>query len=339
MDTGKTYTLQDPEWETIKKQSISLTGSTVLTDGRATWTVRSLASARISFEIETRVQSEGTIYIQSQKITLVPESHFPTFTVISSDGSLTPKTVNADDEKGINVLFTSEDVPTTVDVEITDYVTDTSVLKLDSVPVHNKNLRLGSPTADIVLHKAGKYILKMTANGLSETTDLFIVPGTPKNLVTDIPSVILVGENRNIDLSITDTWGNVISPASWDATIHSSQPVIFSGSSEPVQDIAFSLSKKIQFRTPQEDSLTFTLEAKHNQETVTKSLSFVALSDVIVEPMITQSGAIRVGQELPVDFVMKTKSGAIIENWNRPLQIKTKGTRAVLSNDVVSFTG
>ena len=206
LDTGKIYTSKDTDWGTTQKQYISLTGSTVLTDGRASWTVRSLTSARISFEVETRIQSGSTIYIQSEKITLVPESHFPAFTLLSSDGSLTPKTINADDPNGINVLFTSENAPTSVDIEITNYLTDASILKLNSVPVQNKNLRLGSPAVDVILHKAGKYIMKMTANGISETTDLFIAPGAPKNLITDIPSVILVGENRTINLSITDTW-------------------------------------------------------------------------------------------------------------------------------------
>ncbi len=206
LDTGEIYTPKDANWETIKQQYISITGSEVLTDGRAAWTVRSLTSARISFEIQTRIESGNTIYIQSEKTTLIPESHFPAFTVISSDGSLTPKTVNADDTKGINILFTGDDAPATVDVEITDYLTDASILKLDSVPVLNKNLRLGSPTADAVLHKAGKYIIKMTANGLSETTDLFIVPGAAKNITSDIPPVLLVGESRGVNLSITDTW-------------------------------------------------------------------------------------------------------------------------------------
>jgi len=206
LDTGKTYTQKDTEWEALKKQYISLTGSAVLTDGKASWTVRSLTSFRISFEIETRIQSGGTVYIRSEAITLVPESHFPAFTVLSSDGSLTPKTVNADDAKGINVLFTSENVPSTVDVEITKYLTDARILKLNSIPVQNNNLRLGSPAADVVLHTAGKYSMKMTTNGLSETTDLFIAPGAPKNLITDIPPVLLVGENRTINLSVTDTW-------------------------------------------------------------------------------------------------------------------------------------
>lgn len=206
LDTGKVYTSKDADWEAIKKRSISLTGSAVLTDGRASWTVRSLTSARISFEVETRIQSGGTVYIQSETIALVPESRFPAFTVLSSDGSLTPKTINADDEKGINILFTSENAPTTVDVEISNYLTGVSILKLNAVPVQNNTLRIGSPAADVVLHKAGKYTMKMTANGLSEITDLFIAPGAPKNLITDIPSVLLVGENRTINLSVTDTW-------------------------------------------------------------------------------------------------------------------------------------
>jgi hypothetical protein len=142
LDTGKVYTSKDPDWEALKKQYISLTGSAVLTDGRATWTVRSLTSARISFEITTRIQSGGTVYMQSENITLVPESHFPAFTVISSDGSLTPNTINADDVQGINILFTSDTVPTTVDIEIADYLTDQNILKLNAVPVHNKNIRL-----------------------------------------------------------------------------------------------------------------------------------------------------------------------------------------------------
>lgn len=206
LDTGEIYTPSDANWDTIQKRYISLTGSEVFTDGRATWIVRSLSSARISFEIQTRVQSGNTIYIQSETITLIPESHFPAFTVLSSDGSLTPKTVNADDAAGINILFTSPDAPATVDVEIIDALTDASIVRLDSVPVHNKNLRLGSPTADVVLHKAGKYRIKMTANGLSETTDLFIAPGTPNRITSDIPPVLLVGEIRDIDLSLTDTW-------------------------------------------------------------------------------------------------------------------------------------
>jgi hypothetical protein len=72
--------------------------------------------------------------------------------------------------------------------------------------VQNKTLRLGSPIADTVLHKAGKYVIKMTANGLSQNTDIFIAPGDPNTLTTNIPSVLLVGENHALDISITDTW-------------------------------------------------------------------------------------------------------------------------------------
>lgn len=294
LDTGKTYTPQDTDWEAIKKQYISITGSPVLTDGRGTWTVRSLTSSRIAFEIQTRIQSGNTVYIQSEEITLVPESRFPAFTVLSSDGSLTPKTINADDTKGINILFTSENAPTTVDVEITDYLTDASLLKLNSVPVQNKTLRLGSTTADIILHKAGKYIMKMTANGLSENTDIFIAPGAPKNLTTNIPSVLLVGENHALDIAVTDAWGNSINPNSWNVTLHTSQPVIFSGSSKPSQDTEFSLSKKIRLRTTKEDLMTIDIVAKRNQDTINKRLTVTTLSDVLIEPTVTQSGIIKV---------------------------------------------
>jgi hypothetical protein len=46
----------------------------------------------------------------------------------------------------------------------------------------------------------------MTTNGTTETTEFFIAPGAPKNINSDIPPVLLVGENHTLDIAITDTW-------------------------------------------------------------------------------------------------------------------------------------
>jgi len=50
----------------------------------------------------------------------------------------------------------------------------------------------------------------------------------------------------------------------------------------------------LQFRTTKEENITFDIVVKHNQETINKSLSFVTLADVVIEPTITQSGIIKV---------------------------------------------
>ncbi|MEI6711931.1 MAG: hypothetical protein WCK88_07330 [bacterium] len=176
LDTGKMFTPDDPEWESIKKQYISIDGSPILRNGRAVWTIRSLTSTRMSFELETRIQSDSHVYIRSSTVTLSPESQFPQFTLVSSDGSLTPQTVRADDTKGINILFQSENAPSSVDVEVTDYISNKNVLSLHAVPVVQKALQLSSPAADAVLHTAGKYSVTLTSNGVSASTDLFITP-------------------------------------------------------------------------------------------------------------------------------------------------------------------
>jgi hypothetical protein len=206
LDTGKVYTRSDADWETIKKEHLSIAGSSVLRNGKAVWTIRSLKNESLSFEFETRVQSGDVVYVKSPLFTLSPESKFPSFTLLASSRSLTPKTVRADDSEGIRILFQSDNAPSSVDVDITDYVTNKNILSLRSVPVTQKTLKIGSPAANPVLHKAGKYIVTLRANGLSEKIDLFIVAGSPQKLITNIPKIVLAKEKYVANFSITDEW-------------------------------------------------------------------------------------------------------------------------------------
>ncbi len=176
LDTGKIYTSSDTDWESAKKQSLSVSGSDVLRNGKAVWKIQSLTNTRMLFEFETRIYSPTNIFVKSSPFTLSPESKFPLFTVLSSSGVLTPKTVRADDPRGITLLFSSDNAPNSVDVDIADYVTGKKILSLRSVPVVDKNLKMGSPAFDAVLHKAGKYTLTLTNKGVSKKTDLFIIP-------------------------------------------------------------------------------------------------------------------------------------------------------------------
>ena len=289
LDTGKVFVSTDLSWESIKKQSLSVAGSPVLRNGRVVWTIRSLTDTRMSFEFETRIQSKGSVYVKSAAFTLSPESKFPQFTLLSSDGALTPKTIRADDVQGVSMLFQSENVPTTVDVEITDFVTNKNVLSLRSVPVIQKTLKLGSPAIDPVLHRAGKYVITLTSNGVSDTTDLFVTAGAPKKLIANIPKILLVKEKYVTDFSITDTWGNAINTDSWTGTIHTSQPIIFGQNTEPTQDIALPLSRKFQFQPLKESTLTFDMIAKNNQQNIEQSITVSALEDIQIESNITQT--------------------------------------------------
>lgn len=176
LDTGKIYTSSDTDWESAKKQSLSVSGSDVLRNGKAVWKIQSLTNTRMLFEFETRIYSPTNIFVKSSPFTLSPESKFPLFTVLSSSGVLTPKTVRADDPRGITLLFSSDNAPNSVDVDIADYVTGKKILSLRSVPVVDKNLKMGSPAFDAVLHKAGKYTLTLTNKDVSKKTDLFIIP-------------------------------------------------------------------------------------------------------------------------------------------------------------------
>lgn len=105
LDTGKIFTPSNSDWESIKKHYISLLGSPTLRNGHAVWTIRSLTRSRMSAELETRVQAGSHVYVKSSPFTLSPESQFPKFTLVSSEGSLTPSTVRADDMQGVNMLF------------------------------------------------------------------------------------------------------------------------------------------------------------------------------------------------------------------------------------------
>ncbi len=206
LETGKIYTRNDTNWGAIQKEHLSIAGSSTLRDGKAVWTIRSLKNEALSFEFETRVQSGTTVYIKSPVFTLSPESKFPLFTLLSSTGSLTPKTVRADDLNGIQILFQSDNVPTNVDIDIVEYVTSKNVLSLRSVPITQKTLRIGSPAANMVLHKAGKYVVTLTSNGISQKTDLFIVAGAPQKLISNIPKIVLAKEKYSTSFSITDEW-------------------------------------------------------------------------------------------------------------------------------------
>ncbi len=142
LDSGKISTSSDPDWESVKKQYLSIDGSSTLSNGRAVWMIRSLTDSRISYELQTRIQTGEKVYVKSDILTLLPESKFPKFILTSSTGSQTPKTVRADDLEGINILFQTEEAPSKVDVEITDFVTNKRILSLNAVPVTQKNLRI-----------------------------------------------------------------------------------------------------------------------------------------------------------------------------------------------------
>jgi len=337
LNTGKIYTSSDSEWETIKKQSISLKGSSVLTNGKALWTIQSLTSTRMSFEFETRVQSDTMVYVRSWVFTLSPESWFPSFTLLSSPGALTPKTVRADDANGINILFQSDNAPEKVDIDIIDYVTNKNILSLRSVPVTQKTLKIGSPAADAVLHKAGKYIITLKSNGVSDSIDLFIVAGAPAQLITNIPNIVLAQEKYVTNFSLTDVWWNTISTDAWNVTLQTSQPILGGDNKKPAQDFSFPLSRKFSFQPLKESTIEFQIRATHNQESISQSLTVTALEDIQIESNIIPSGAIKVWQELPVEFVIKTKQGTVVTGWNSSVNIANKGTGAHLDNTLVTF--
>lgn len=185
LDTGKVFTPQSDDWETLKKQTLTVSGSQALKNGKAIWTIHSLTDARISFEFETRIQSGNTITIQSSIFTLSPESKFPQFTLLSSKNTLTPRTIHADDENGIVIQFSGENLPQSINIDIANYVTNKKILSLQSVPVVDQKARIGSPAGDIVLHKAGKYVMTMTTSqGVSERVDFVIDAGSPKKILT-----------------------------------------------------------------------------------------------------------------------------------------------------------
>ncbi len=89
----------------IQKQTLSIAGSPTLKNGKAIWTIHSLSENRLSFEFETRIQSQDSVVIRSSMFTLSPESKFPSFTLLSSKNTLISRTIHADDENGIIVQF------------------------------------------------------------------------------------------------------------------------------------------------------------------------------------------------------------------------------------------
>lgn len=93
---------------------------------------------------------------------------------------------------------------------------------------------------------------------------------------------------------MTDEWGNSINTDSWNATLHTSQPILALDSNKPVQDFTFPLSKSFQFQPTKESTITFDIIAKHNEESVHQSLVVTVLDDIQIETNITHSGVIKV---------------------------------------------
>jgi len=149
---------------------------------------------------------------------------------------------------------------------------------------------------------------------------------------------VLVKEKYTADFSVTDTWGNMVNTDAWTTTLHSSQPILVAGNTQPIQDVTFPLSSQFQFQPLKENTITFDITAKHSQDNIQQSLTITALEDIRVEATMKTNGAIKVGQKLPITFTIKTKDGSIIPNWNMPLHIGTKGTMAHLEDDLVTFT-
>lgn len=337
LDTGVQYTSTHPDWEKIQKESFAIDWSPIFRNGQAKWKIRSLTNARMSVEIETRIKSGDKIYVQSWKTTLSPESLFPQFTLLSSEWSLTPNTVRADDKNGVNLLFQSDDVPLTVDVEIVEYITNRVILPRSSFPVSQKTLRLGSPTIDPVLHKSGKYILTLTHNWVSDKVHLFVVAWEPEKIITNMPKILLAHEKYILDFSVTDSWWNVIDTHSWKGEVRTSQPVIFSNNTQASQNQSFSLANKVQFQPLREGTITLDFTAKKDQKTLLRSIIVPVLDDIKIETQIDHSWVIKVWQKLPIEFTIKTKNGSVITDWNMPIRIANKGTGAYLDNSLVTF--
>jgi hypothetical protein len=53
-------------------------------------------------------------------------------------------------------------------------------------------------------------------------------------------------------------------------------------------------------------------------------MNLVAIEGVQIEANIIRSGAVKVGQKLPVEFTIKTNQGTIITDWDTPLRIENK---------------
>jgi hypothetical protein len=62
LTTGTLYTQNDPNWEARKKEYLTISGSSSLVNGRAVWTIHSLKNELLSFEFETRIQSNSVVY-------------------------------------------------------------------------------------------------------------------------------------------------------------------------------------------------------------------------------------------------------------------------------------
>lgn len=186
---------------------MSVSGSTTLVDGHASWSFSSQNNNRARITFASRIYDNKGILLSSEQDSVLIGPVALNVTVIGSTGNTTPHTITAGDTRGLELILAGLDTyPETVDVSIQDYVTGQEQSFYKSVPVANKSIRLGSPAIDSVLRKSGKYAITVIAGDYSGQAYFMVSPDKAVKLEANLSNLLIRDTPEKVSFSLQDVW-------------------------------------------------------------------------------------------------------------------------------------
>lgn len=259
-------------------------------------------------------------------------------TVIGSVGSSTSQTIMAGDSRGIEILLSGNDrYPAAVDIKVYDYVTSQEQASFWAVPVIDERVRLGSPAVGALIQRAGKYTMILTTADTQQETTFMISPAQPERLDVSLANILLLGTPAPVSLSLKDAWWNTIDPQGWNMEVKSSYRIkLIPFSLEPNTVFSGKALAKTTLTPLESGNTTLDITLTRDSQKISTTLSRPVLSDIRVAVEMP-SREVKVGQDVPVNFLIQRQDGTLVDTWDMPLRIAVQGGNATLKTELVTF--
>lgn len=262
-------------------------------------------------------------------------------TIIGSSGTTTSQTITAGDTRGIEILLSGTDsYPATVDIVVHDYVTGQEQALFRAVPVIDGRIRLGTPAVDSLIRKAGRYTMTLTAGDTQQETSFIISPAQPDRLEVWLASILLLNTPTPGSLFLRDTWWNTIDLQWWNMDVKSSYRIKLSPFSLEPNTVFSGKAVSTTTLTPLESgNTTLDITLTRDSQKITTSVSRPVLSDVTIAVEMPSNNEIKVGQDIPVNFLVQRQDWTTVDTWDMPLRIAVQGGDATLAPEMLTFVG
>jgi hypothetical protein len=339
LESGISYSPKTENWDKVLDQYIAISGSRVLTDGHAVWSVRSNNQKKVRVFIESNISNINKTFLHSERSLLLIWPKDLSVTIVSSPWQTQTQSVRAGEKNSIEVILGNSRTPLSrVNVQILDYVTGKSYISLSDIVVTNKKFRLENTVLKSFIQRAGKYKMIVSAWDIVGETHFTITPDVPHHLSASLPSILLRDDSQLLILSLADIYGNAIRIEDLNVSMTTNDPVVISQFGQDARtQFQWKIPKNLTLTPTKHGNLTLDITLSIENTTLKTSLTRPILSDLKVVADISREAVLSVGEKIPVSFSIQRNDGTLVDTWHMPITLWVRGGDASIADTVLSF--